>query len=422
MGARRSMLSLLGPGILVAATGVGAGDLAGASFAGSHLGLAVLWAVLVGAAMKLVITENLARWQIATGSTILEGALIWLGRPVQIMLALYILPWTFFTGAALISACGVTAHSLAPAFEDAVVGKWVFGGGCSLVGVVLVWLGGFKLFERVMAVCVGVMVAVVVVTAVLMRPSGAEVVTGLVVPRIPDGGGEGLAWTLTLIGGVGGTLTVICYSYWMREAGRDRREDLGIARVDAVVGYSMTALFGIAMVIIASGVEVSGGGTGLIVGLADQLGERLGPAGRVVFLLGAFAAVFSSLLGVWQAVPYVYADFWQLRHGVGRRTLEMGRARVDTKGGVYRLVLLLIASVPMLGLVLSFKEAQKYYAVYGALFLPGLALVLIILNSRRSLLGELRNGWVMTGLLAAIVVCFLVFALMEFNDRFGGLW
>jgi len=35
--------SIIGPGLLVAATGIGAGDLATASFAGSLLGTAVLW-------------------------------------------------------------------------------------------------------------------------------------------------------------------------------------------------------------------------------------------------------------------------------------------------------------------------------------------------------------------------------------------
>ncbi|NRB75976.1 MAG: hypothetical protein HRU46_16570, partial [Verrucomicrobiales bacterium] len=42
-------LALLGPGLMLAATGVGAGDLAGAAFAGMNLGVAVLWAVAVGA-------------------------------------------------------------------------------------------------------------------------------------------------------------------------------------------------------------------------------------------------------------------------------------------------------------------------------------------------------------------------------------
>ena len=49
---------LVGPGILVAATGVGAGDLATAGFAGSQLGVAVLWAILVGAFFKFVLARD----------------------------------------------------------------------------------------------------------------------------------------------------------------------------------------------------------------------------------------------------------------------------------------------------------------------------------------------------------------------------
>ena len=45
-------LKIIGPGLLIAATGVGAGDLAGGAFAGSKLGVAVLWAVLLGAFFK----------------------------------------------------------------------------------------------------------------------------------------------------------------------------------------------------------------------------------------------------------------------------------------------------------------------------------------------------------------------------------
>jgi len=44
-------LMVIGPGLLVAATGVGAGDLSTAAFAGNKLGVTVLWAVVVGAVM-----------------------------------------------------------------------------------------------------------------------------------------------------------------------------------------------------------------------------------------------------------------------------------------------------------------------------------------------------------------------------------
>ena len=109
---------LIGPGILVAATGIGAGDLATAAFTGSHLGVAVLWAVPVGAAMKFVVSEGLARWQLSTGTTLLKGASLRLGRPVQYIFLVYLLLWSFFVGSALISACGVTAQAIFPFWKD----------------------------------------------------------------------------------------------------------------------------------------------------------------------------------------------------------------------------------------------------------------------------------------------------------------
>ena len=105
-------LSMIGPGILIAATGVGAGDLATGAIVGSHLGTTVLWAVIVGAVLKFALTEGLARWQLVTGETILEGALFRFGRIAQGIFLLYLLIWSFAVGAALMGACGVTAHAI----------------------------------------------------------------------------------------------------------------------------------------------------------------------------------------------------------------------------------------------------------------------------------------------------------------------
>ena len=89
-------ISVIGPGLLVAATGIGAGDLATASFAGSHLGTAVLWAALAGAFLKFVANEGLARWQLATGTTLLEGVVRHFGRLTGWFFLTYLLFWTFF--------------------------------------------------------------------------------------------------------------------------------------------------------------------------------------------------------------------------------------------------------------------------------------------------------------------------------------
>ena len=53
-----------------------------------------------------------------------------------------------------------------------------------------------------------------------------------------------------LPGGVGGTLTVLCYGYWIREEGRIDMQQMRTCRVDLGVGYVMTAVFGVCMVIL----------------------------------------------------------------------------------------------------------------------------------------------------------------------------
>ena len=399
-------ISVIGPGLLVAATGIGAGDLATASFAGSHLGTTVLWAALAGAFLKFVANEGLARWQLATGTTLLEGVVRYFGHWAGWFFLAYLVFWTFFVASALMSACGVTLHALIPVFEDARDGKIVFGILASLTGVVLVLQGGFSLFSKIMQVCIGFMFVTVMATAFILWPGTSEVLHGLFVPSIPDQEG-GLSWTVALMGGIGGTVTVLCYGYWIREAGRTGKDDLRICRIDLAVAYAVTALFGIAMVIIGSTIEIEGRGATLLVTLADQLVESLGPAGRWIFLIGAAGAVFSSLLGVWQAVPYLFADLWGLLNGPERDTSN-GETRVNTRSSAYRGYLAAMALLPMAGLFRGFGEVQKFYAMVGAWFFPVLVLALLLLNGRSGWVGKSYRNQPLT--VAALLGVLLFFA------------
>ncbi|NOX91097.1 MAG: divalent metal cation transporter [Gammaproteobacteria bacterium] len=396
--------------MLIAATGVGAGDLATASFAGSQLGLAILWAVVVGSVFKLVLTEGLARWQLVTGQSLLEGLAQRLGPIFAWLFLPYLLLWSFFVGSALMSACGVTLHALFPLFEDGAQAKVVFGIVSSLVGLGLVLLGGFKLFEKIMAFSIAVMFAVVLVTAALLWPGIDGVIQGLVVPGIPDADGKGIAWTVALIGGVGGTLTILCYGYWIREKNRDSVEHIRTCRIDLATGYLLTAVFGIAMVIIGSQLDLSGKGAGLMVTLANTLEQSLGETGRWLFLIGAFGAVFSSLFGVWQAVPYLFADIYRLF--INRQT---GATTVDTRGWPYRGYLFALAIVPMLGLMMDFKQVQQFYGIVGAAFLPLLAVALLIMNGSRARLGQYSNNWFSHISLSATVLFFAGMAWMKWS-------
>ena len=314
--------------------------------------------------------------------------------------------WSFGVGTSLISACGVAAHAAIPVFDDPAMAKIVFGIGHSMLGLVLVLVGSFRLLERTMTTLVAIMVAVVLVTGALIGADWSAVAKGLFIPRVPAQDG-GVAWTLALMGGVGGTLTVLCYGYWIREKNRTGAAFLNTCRIDLGVSYFLMALFGIAMVIIASGMTLSGKGATLIVDLADRLGEKMGSPARLVFLGGAWAAIFSSLLGVWQAVPYLFADFWHLFRRKGLQPDNFEPFRVNTKGVVYRSYLVLLATVPMLGLRYDFQLVQKLNSVFGALVMPMVALALLILNGKSAWVGnDFRNRWWTTLTLIGILIFF----------------
>lgn len=412
---RKTLFDVIGPGILVAATGVGAGDLATAAFTGSQLGLAVLWAVVLGAFFKFVLNEGLARWQLATSSTLLEGCINRFGQVARRVFLAYLIIWSFLVSAALMSAIGAASHALWPLWGNPGHDKIFYGIVHSLAAVALVRVGGYWLFEKVMRVCIGMMFLVVVVTAVALGPPWATVFEGLVVPRIPAGG---VLWTVALMGGVGGTVTILSYGYWIREEGRTGGDALTTCRVDLAVGYAMTALFGIGMLIIGSSLEqIDGGGVTLIVDIAEQLETTLrwgGTAAKWAFLVGAWGAVFSSLLGVWQGVPYLFADAW--RGGTPAADCHSNRLVLSLP---YRGYLYGLALVPIIGLAaVDFRTMQKTYAVVGAMFIPLVAAVLLVLNGRRGGMDRrYANSAATTGVLIAILVLFVVIGVIEIRRR-----
>ena len=156
-----SVFAVVGPGILVAATGVGAGDLLTASIAGSVVGVSILWAAPVGAILKYFLTEGIARWQMATHTTLLEGWLLRFGPWWRWVFLSYLVLWSFFVGGALISACGIAAAGLVPLGENLRVSKAFWGAIHSLAGYFLVRLGGYRLFEKMMSAMIGLILSMI---------------------------------------------------------------------------------------------------------------------------------------------------------------------------------------------------------------------------------------------------------------------
>src|SRR5262245_4821856 len=68
-----SALRRIGPGIVLAASIVGSGEVIATTTLGAQVGYAALWIVLVSCAIKPVVQAELGRYTIVTGNTGLEG-------------------------------------------------------------------------------------------------------------------------------------------------------------------------------------------------------------------------------------------------------------------------------------------------------------------------------------------------------------
>ena len=411
-----SWLAVLGPGLAVAATGVGAGDLLAAMLAGAGFGETLLWVIVLGALLKLALNEGVARWQLATGTTLIEGWGSHLGRYFQLGFLGYLVLWGFIVAGGLMSACGVAAHALVPEISIA-----VWGALHSVAAVALVALGRYQTFENTMKGFIALMVLTLLASVVLVGPEIGRVLRGLLVPTLPSGSA---GTVLSLMGGVGGSVTMLSYGYWIREKGWFGKDRLTIVRRDLGLGYALTGIFGAAMLVLAAAALGGLGGMppgsqGLVAcadalagGAEGRFGESAGVAARAVFLVGLWAAVFTSTLGVWQGVPYLFADFVnQLR----RRPRE-----VDEASWTYRGALLYLALPPMLLLVIDRPVwVIKLYTITGGLFMPVLAASLLWMTTRRGLMGELRSRWLGVAALAAALALFVVIAARQLLDLAG---
>lgn len=408
-------LRYVGPGLVVAATGVGTGDLVSSLSAGTGFGTVLIWAVVLGAILKYVLTESLGRWYMATGETILEG---WrsLGWWASAYFIVYLLIATFIYGAAATSTASL---ALTTAFPDVLpLWAWAVLHGV-IFGFIIVGIGRYGLFEKIMQVFVGIMFVTVVGLAVLLGPNISDLLSGLFIPRLPSGDGA-LLTTLAVIGGVGGTFTLASYPYWARERGWRRSEWIPTMRLDLVVGYAMTAIFMVAMLVVGAELLFAGGegisGEEGLVALSDPIANRFGTLASVLFLVGFWAAATSSIVGAWNGAAYLFSDFvWTAR---GARDEDVDEY-LSEKSIWFRGFLAWMTFPPMvlhafgqpIGLVIA-------YAALGAVFMPFLALTFLwLLNSNR--VGrEFRNGILANIFLVAAVLLFVVVGV---NELLGSL-
>ena len=384
----------IGPGLLVAAAGIGAGDM----ILGIQIGLDFKWvfvlAVLLAAVLKYVITEGIAKYQLAKGRTIIEfwneNIPIWL----RLVFILFFVIWSFMVGAALLSACGLAANSLLPFLS-----KEYWAIIHSMMAFALIYFGRYQVLESITKVLILFLFIVLIPTAIILIFNSPEVAS----TRIHLNAYDTPTLIMGIFGGVGGSVTMLSYTYWVEEKKWEKTILLKNIRFDLRISYLITALFVIAIMLISSAVELGSNqsGSALILGISEVIGNLLGNTGALLFKLCFWGVVFSSVITVWSGVPYLFSDFYK---GFVQKKTTSNDSITHSK--VYLLFLAFISLAPLL---LTFLQSTVKnvinYTLISSFFVVGISITLLIINSKKEI-GNLGNSPISKAILYLCVSLF----------------
>ncbi|MFD2630073.1 Nramp family divalent metal transporter [Oceanobacillus kapialis] len=401
----------IGPGLIVAATGVGAGDLATALVSGAEYGLAFLWAIVLGVIVKFAIGEGVGRYTLASGKTILEG---WrgIGKWTTGYFGVYSVIWGFVYGAAGTASCALAAYALFPQIS---LTWWAVING--VICYVLVLTGKYGFFEKVITALVAIMFITVIGSMIFVLP---DLLPHLhtIAPVLND---DTIIYSLGLIGGVGGSITMASYGYWLKEKQWSDKRHIKIMRWDSLSAYIITSIFALGIMVLGTAIifgtgDIISGEEALVV-FSSRLGEALSPTAQYFFLIGFWAASFTSILGVWNGVSYLFADFIRTIRHTGVRQEDISKTKS------YKFYLFWLTFPPIV-LHLFGKPVALIilYGFLGALFMPFLAITLIYLLNSKQIDQRFKSGKLSNVVLSLSAMLFTVLTCIKLYDIIGGLF
>ncbi|PYQ06660.1 MAG: hypothetical protein DMF82_05625 [Acidobacteria bacterium] len=415
----REALRRIGPGLVLAASIVGSGELIATTTLGAQVGYTALWIIVLSCAIKPVVQAELGRYTIASGETGLEaldhlpgprlgvGWLVWAWAVLVLMTLLQV--GAMFGGVAQVMALVV------PAIGER---AWVL----IFLALTLVLLlgGGYARIERLAVVKVALFTLITFLAAlVLMRMpryfhwSGLVEGLGLTLPP------QGVATAAAVFGitGVGAT-ELFMYPYWCVEKGYARfvgpheptpewqRRARGWVRVmhlDILASMVIYTVATLAFYLLGAGILH---GMGLVPAARDMIPvlsniytQTLGSWALWVFYLGAIATLYGTIFASTAAHSRIAADMCRLL-GLFPRDDAAARLR-------FRQAFVVVLTVLPVGLYWLFASPVKMVIAGGiaqALMLPLVGAGAVWLRHRR-LPRELAPSPVVTaGLWAAAIL------------------
>lgn len=367
------MFKKIGPGVLVAAAFIGPGTVTACTLTGVEFGYALLWAMLLSIIATSVLQEMSARLGIITQRGLADVIKQELRTPWILTLVIGIILGAIVIGNAAYEAGNIGGATLG---LEAIFGTeynaiypFIIGG----LAFLLLYLGSYKTLEKVFVSLVLVMSISFLLTAIITKPDFGAIMKGLFIPSTPSGS------VLTIIALVG--TTVVPYNLFLHASLVSEKwkskNDLKSAKRDTFISIALGGLVSMSIIIAAAaipGEEVKG-----VMDLAKGLEPLYGESAKYFMGIGLFAAGVTSAITAPLAAAYVANSCFGWK--------------ADLKDIKFKSVWMIILGLGVFFLSFNIKpiEIIKFAQVANGILLPFIAVFLLWIVNRSSVMGKFKN-------------------------------
>jgi len=392
-------LASIAPGIFLIGYNIGTGSITTMAASGAAYGMTLIWPLLLSCIFTFYLVMLFGRYTSITGNTILHSFRSHFGTPVSLLVlaSLLISEWVSCMGVMSVVTQVVEEWSRPLTRSgngfNPLITTLIFGA----ILYFLFWNGKHRIFEKILAIFVGLMGLCFVLTMFMVIPEPSEVIKGLI-PKIPNAPGA----LLIMAGMVGTTMGAILYvvrSILVQEKGW-KKENFKQERRDAIISVSMMFVLSVAVMAAAAGTLHP---LGLKVDNAIDMVKLLEPlAGRLavsVFVGGIVCAGLSSLFPIVLLAPWLFADF----NNKPRNMKSTSTRLLVLFGVLLGLVVPIFGGRPVLIMIMS--QALTVIAT------PLVLALMIMLYNKRSVMGEDTAKFQTNGALAFILLFTIAMAI-----------
>ena len=393
----RTLLAILGPGLIVMVGDNDAGAFATYTQAGQNYGTSLLWTLLLLVPVLYVNQEMVLRLGAVTG----------VGH-ARLIFARFGTFWGAFSVIDLFILNGLTIVTefigISLGLDYLGVPKLWGVGAAAVITMMAASTGDFRRFERfALLLCLGSLLLVPVLMAA--HPTAGQIAHDFFVPQMPQSGE--LADVMLLIIGIVGTTVAPWQLFFQQSYVIDKRITpafIGYEKVDLWVGILVVIIGAVAMMAFCSAAFTGTADFGQFTdagGIAAGLAKHVSPVAGTLFAVALIDASIIGAAAVSLSTAYAIGDTLKVNHSLHRKAKDAKGFYLVYAGLILAAAGLVLMPNAPLGLV-----TEGVQSLAGVL-LPSATVFLLLLCNDRAVLGPWVNGtW--TNLFTGVVIAILV--------------